>query len=77
MPLTVSLFGQLSDITGSNIIEVENVIDTNSLINNIKERFPLIKDNKFAVAVDKKIIRENTLLTEQSLVALLPPFSGG
>ncbi len=77
MSLTISLFGQLTDITGSTVIHVEDVKDTNDLISKVVELFPGIKNNKFSVAVDKKIITQNTPLTEKSMVALLPPFSGG
>jgi molybdopterin converting factor small subunit len=34
-------------------------------------------DAKYVIAVDKKVANENTTLTENSIVALLPPFSGG
>jgi molybdopterin converting factor small subunit len=32
---------------------------------------------KYIIAVDKKVIQENTVISETSNVALLPPFSGG
>ena len=40
MDIQVRIFGQLTDITGSEMIGVENVTDVNSLLNNLKEKFP-------------------------------------
>jgi molybdopterin synthase sulfur carrier subunit len=39
--------------------------------------FPAIAGAKFVIAVDKKVISENTILQGNSTIALLPPFSGG
>lgn len=77
MDIQVRIFGQLTDITGSETIGVENVTDVNSLLENLKEKFPGLSDTKFAIAVDKKVITENILLNKASTVVLMPPFSGG
>jgi molybdopterin synthase sulfur carrier subunit len=77
MDLQVMVFGQLTDITGSGMIGVQDVTDTNSLIAALKEKFPKLAGTKFAIAVDKKVIRENTVLNPASTVVLMPPFSGG
>lgn len=71
------VFGQLTDITGSGMIGVESVMDTNSLVDSLKEKYPKLADTKFAIAVDKKVITENTLLNPASTIVLMPPFSGG
>lgn len=77
MDIQVRIFGQLTDITGSEMIGIENVTDVNSLLNNLKEKFPSLAETKFAIAVDKKVITENILLNKASTVVLMPPFSGG
>ncbi len=77
MAIKVMLFGQLADIAGSNTLELENVGDTNTLQQKIQVCFPSLSQSKYRVAVDKKIITENTLLHNETTVALLPPFSGG
>ena len=77
MQLNIILFGQLVDIIGSDKIIIEDVIDTDKLTNKLHQQFPGLNQSKYIIAVDKKIISENTTLSNNSTVALLPPFSGG
>ena len=76
MSVHVILFGRLADIAGSSVF-VNAVADTDSLINALHKTYPALAESKYLVAVDKHVIISNTLLNESSVVALLPPFSGG
>ena len=76
MQVKIIIFGQLTDITGSSVL-LDNVTDTDNLVKTMNKLYPGLADKKYLVAVDKKIIAENSLLKENSTVALLPPFSGG
>jgi sulfur-carrier protein len=76
MDLQIILFGRLVDIAGSSVF-VNGVADTDSLINALHKAYPTLAETKYVVAVDKRVITSNTLLNERSVVALLPPFSGG
>lgn len=75
--MNVILFGQIADITGKSSIYIENVNDTNQLIEKLVFTYPILATAKYAIAVDKKIIKENTVLNAHNTIALLPPFSGG
>ena len=77
MKINILLFGQLVDITGTDTIVVENMVDTNALVNSLHRNFPALSHSKYLISVDKKIISANTLLEDNCTVALLPPFSGG
>jgi molybdopterin synthase sulfur carrier subunit len=76
MTLNIIIFGRLTDIAGSSLT-LENVADTNNLVKELHILYPGLADAKYVIAVDKKVVNENTTLTENSIVALLPPFSGG
>ena len=76
MPVNIIIFGRLTDIAGSSLA-LENIADTNSLVKVLHSLYPALADSKYVVAVDKKVVNENTTLSENSEVALLPPFSGG
>ena len=76
MPINIIIFGRLTDIAGSSL-SLENVTDTNTLVKELHTLYPRLVDTKYAIAVNKIVVNENTLLTEDSTVALLPPFSGG
>jgi sulfur-carrier protein len=77
MGIYVKIFGQLSDITGKNELQFSNVRDTDQLLKELQDLYPSLKHVKYACAVDQKVIKSNTMLEENSIVALLPPFSGG
>jgi sulfur-carrier protein len=77
MQVQVSLFGQLTEITGNNTIVVNDVPDTDELVKAVNKLYPAMAGIKYIIAVDKKTIRENTALYTLTSVALLPPFSGG
>lgn len=76
MKTNIIVFGQLVDVIGTDNLAIENVNDTNELTKELVTRYPALDSIKYAVAVDKKIISGNTLLSNNT-VALLPPFSGG
>jgi len=76
MSINIIIFGQLTDIAGSSLA-LENIADTNCLVEELHNRYPALAKAKYAIAVDKQVVNENTTLTENSIVALLPPFSGG
>ena len=76
MTVNIIIFGRLTDIAGSSLT-LENVADTNNLVKELHILYPGLADAKYVIAVDKQLIKENTVLNKKSMVALLPPFSGG
>ena len=77
MEIQVIVFGQLTEITGSGLIRLTGISDSDNLLNLLNEKFPALKDSKFAIAIDKKIVRSNTPVSQTSTIVLMPPFSGG
>jgi molybdopterin converting factor small subunit len=77
MNINVLFFGQLAEITGKNELQYEGIQDTEQLISRLLENYPALRNIRFACAVDQKIVNNNTTLSDKSIVALLPPFSGG
>lgn len=77
MQVTVLIFGQLADITGLSEIHLNDVSDRDELIQTLNQQYPGLAESKYAIAVDKKVISQNTQFTDNSIIALLPPFSGG
>ncbi|MES2373993.1 MAG: MoaD/ThiS family protein [Bacteroidota bacterium] len=75
MAIRVISFGQLSEITGK-IFQAE-VQNTDQLAALLRDRYHIPVDIKYMVAVNKKVITNNTLLKADDTVALLPPYSGG
>jgi len=77
MAVNIIIFGQLTDITGDQNLIVSDVNDTDQLITKLNKMFPAIAGAKFVIAVNKQVISENSILENNSTIALLPPFSGG
>jgi molybdopterin converting factor small subunit len=75
--IEILAFGQLTDITGRETLQIENVQDIDELHAKLINLFPDLADSKFLIAVNKEIMRGNVKLNAGDVVALLPPFSGG
>ena len=76
MAVEIIIFGHLADIAGSSL-SMENVRDTNALVSGLHKLYPALANTKYLIAVNKSVVNENTKLKENSIVTLLPPFSGG
>lgn len=77
MQVHLTLFGQLADITGKTEMILHDIPDTETLVRTLNEMYPALLNAKYAIAVNKKVIKENTSLSGDNNIALLPPFSGG
>ncbi len=75
--LSILVFGQLAEITGAGNISLPMVADSNMLKELLSVQFPALNGVSYVIAVDKKLVIGNTVLTAGSSIALLPPFSGG
>jgi len=76
MQIKLIIFGQLADTLGESLV-LENITDTDSLTAALNKKYPALVNATYVIAVNKKIITGNSVLTDDSTVALLPPFSGG
>lgn len=77
MKINILIFGHLTDLLGASEIMLNDLHDSNNLIEFLNNQYPELRNQKYAIAINKKIINTNTLITEGSTVVLLPPFSGG
>ncbi|AXY73311.1 MoaD/ThiS family protein [Paraflavitalea soli] len=77
MALTIRLFGQFAEMAGSHSLQVDQVADTDALRRRLETMFPVLQSIPYLVAVDKDIATGNTILQPTSVIALLPPYSGG
>ena len=71
------IFGQLTDILGGTTIELPSVKDSNELERILTERYPLLANTKYRIAINKQLVSGNVNISAETVIALLPPFSGG
>ncbi|QBN18014.1 MoaD/ThiS family protein [Flavobacterium nackdongense] len=77
MEINLLAFGQIAEITGKSTWKISEVEDTNALIQKLEEEFPALVKMKYSIAVNKKVVQTNTIISDKDTIALLPPFSGG
>jgi len=75
--LKIKAFGMVAEKLPANELELENIANTDQLLGFLYQQYPDLKNIKFSIAVDRKQVHDNVLLSPDSEVALLPPFSGG
>jgi sulfur-carrier protein len=77
MRITILFFGNLTQITGCNKLPLENLRDIEEVKEYLIAKFPIFKNQKYAVAINRKIVKDNQLLNDGDEIAFLPPFAGG
>ncbi len=77
MEINLLAFGQIAYITGKSDWKMSVIENTDALIKYLEVEFPELSKINFSIAVNKKVIQENTMLHQNDTIALLPPFSGG
>ena len=80
MKLKVLLFGISTDLVGATSMVFS--ISPNTTIlefkTQLQEQYPLLTDiNSYAIAVNESYARNETVLKENDIVAIIPPVSGG
>lgn len=75
--MKIKVYGRLADLCGMNTIEVDTQKTVFQLKEQVEIMFPILKNQKYMVAVDKKISLQNESISSGSEIALLPPYSGG
>ena len=77
MKVGLLIFGQLTEDIDATDLELGDQADTNALYTLLLERYPSLRTKSFTIAVNNKLVVDNTPLTENNTIALMPPFSGG
>jgi len=75
--MKVLFFGRLKEIVGTSELTIDSGTDIESLRKVLIEKFPKLKDEVFAIAVNYEIINGNIPLDRNDEIALLPPIAGG
>lgn len=77
MTVKVLFFGPLSDTVSRSSLELQDITDTDTLMEQLMIQYPSLKEATFSMSVNRAFIQQNTALHHGDEVACLPPFSGG
>jgi molybdopterin converting factor small subunit len=72
----VLYFGAAQQVAGK-ASEDFTAEDTASLCEQILERYPAMSRVTFRLALNRNLLKEESLLKENDIIAILPPFEGG
>jgi molybdopterin converting factor small subunit len=72
----VLYFGAATEMAGRAEEEIV-ASDTTMLRREILARYPAMKGLTFRMALNRVLLKEESLLKENDIVAILPPFEGG
>ena len=75
--IEVMFFGQLTDATGVSSVMIDDVANTDMLVQVMKQRYPALESSTYMIAVNNAMVTENLIVTPGSKIAFMPPFSGG
>ena len=75
--MEVLFFGQLTEITKTPSLQVNSGSDLIELKTYIFDKFPTLSNIHFMIAVDNKLVNDNIKLSDHSVIAFMPPYSGG
>jgi molybdopterin synthase sulfur carrier subunit len=74
--IKVLYFGPAREITGTDSEEFA-AGDTSSLRSRILDRYPRMAALPFLLALNSRMLKEESSLKDNDIVAILPPFEGG
>lgn len=77
MKVNILFFGHLTDKVGSSSISLDNPGSISKLKAELFSRFPALQTTTFSIALNNEVISEETTIPENSIIACMPPFSGG
>lgn len=77
MKIELLFFGQLTDITGTSVVMLDHMSDTDILKRHVFEMYPSLQQAKLMIAVNNKLVTENEVIPEGAKIAFMPPYSGG
>lgn len=75
--MKIKVFGRLQEICGTSFLEMDKVKSVSGLKHDLEKKFPALKEQRYLVSKDKVLTSSDDLLSEDSEVALMPPYSGG
>jgi molybdopterin converting factor small subunit len=77
MTVNILFFGALVEVTQVSSMTINDVSNTESAIELLHKKFPMLCHYKFSVAVNQTFLTDAISLVDGDEMALMPPFAGG
>ena len=76
-PITIHVFGVVAERLATTQVELTGIHDTDGILEWIRLECASLKDLYIGIAVNRQMVTQNTPITSESEITLLPPFSRG
>ena len=77
MKIKILFFGILQEAAGKKEMTLNDINDSDTLVNQLKSVIPVLKNYTFRLAINQEFIDSNCTLKEGDVVAIMAPFAGG
>ena len=77
MKIEILFFGQLTDKTSCSSMQLENPGTIDQLKEQLFIKYPALKTSTLTIALNNQLVLEDQIIPENSIIAFMPPFSGG
>jgi molybdopterin synthase sulfur carrier subunit len=77
MDIEIVSFGHIAEFISNQRITIAGIDDTDQLRAYLESAFPLLAETKYKLALNKRMIQGKSPITQNDIVAIMPPFSGG
>ncbi len=81
MKIVIKYFGMIEEAIKKSeetlILNSEKNIYINDIHKELKENYPVLENMNYKIAINLQITEENTIIENNTEIALLPPFAGG
>jgi Molybdopterin converting factor, small subunit len=77
MKIRLLLFGKIKEIIPTDIFELNQGGNLMELKKQLENQYIALQSIPYTIAVNHAIVDEETIINENDLVAIMPPFSGG
>ena len=80
MKIEILFFGITSDLIGETQVQIafENAISVADFKSVLKEKYPQLKNiNSYAIAVNEAYAKDDIILKQNDVIAVIPPVTGG
>ena len=77
MTVNVLFFGALVELTKVSSMQINEITNSEEIIEILHKKFPLLFHYKFSVALNQNFLTDAAPLNDGDELALMPPFAGG
>jgi molybdopterin synthase sulfur carrier subunit len=77
MHIGIVSFGKISEFIGNQKVEIPGLSNSDELKVYLEETYPKLKNLKYRLALNNKLVHKNLPVADNDTVAIMPPFSGG